>query len=173
MPQLLRRHERVRGRAKKQVGGRGQLAPAQKDPLIPHNLGRVQQVQRVKVEDAPRLRLVARAHVVTGEAKHVAHAQRRRPQQITLNCNPVPITATHLQDRLIACPRHQRATGHAAHVTVRPRTVGGVYAVAYVPQRQNVGVYVLRVRGIRRVQLRRHRKVAALQHLQQTRFTTE
>ena len=104
MPQVLRRHERIRRRAQEKLRRRGQLAPAQQDPLVPHDLGCAQQMQRVKIEHPPRLRLIARAHVVARQAEDVAYAQRRRAQQIALNRNTVAVPASHLQDRLIARP---------------------------------------------------------------------
>ena len=167
---VLRRHKRVRSRAEEEVGRRRQLAAAQEDAAVTHNSGRAQKVQGVKIEDATRLRLIARAHVVARQAEDVAHAQRGRAQQIALNGDPVAVAATHLQDRLITCPRHQRATCHTAHMAVRARPVRRIDGVAYVPQLGDIGVNILWVGRIRRVQLRGHCEMAGLQELQQAGF---
>ena len=168
MAQILRRHEGVGGRAEEEAGRCGQLAPAEEHAAVAHNLGGAQQLQCVKVKDSPGLRLVARAHIVAGEAEYIVDAERGRAQQVALNGDAVAITATHLQDRLIARLRHKRATGDAAHVAVGAGTVGGVDAVADIPQCQRVCIDILRVGGVRRVKFGGHGKMAGAQHLLET-----
>ena len=75
---IVGRREGIFGRAEKHARRRGELAPAQKHATVAHGAGDLQKLDRVEVEDALGLGLIAIGHVVAGQAKHIAHAQRRR-----------------------------------------------------------------------------------------------
>ncbi len=158
----------VSRRAQEQAGWGGQFAPAEEHTLVAHDTRRAQQLDGVEIENALGLRLVAHRHVVPRQAEHVAHAHRRRAQQITLNGNAVAVAARDLKDRLVPGPRQQRANGHTGHVAVCARSISGVNGVSHLRQHQRCIIDFLRVGAIRRVQLSRHRKQPRPQHTFQT-----
>ena len=91
-----------------------------------------EQLDRVEVEDAPRLGLVAGGHVVAGEAEDVLDAMQRRAGELGLEREAVPVPARQLQHglhpELLEGDRH----GERGCMRVRRRVVGGVRRVDVV-----------------------------------------
>ena len=126
---LERWGERIGRSTQKELRWRRQLASTEKHALIAHDACGLQQLNRIKIEDTLCFRLVTSRDIVASDAEHIAHAHRRRAEQIALNSNAVPITACHLKDGFIACTNQQGANRHARHVAMRPRRIHGVNAV--------------------------------------------
>ena len=93
----------------------------------PIELGhQLQQPHRLEFIHGPGLRLIAGAHGITGEAKHIAQTEGVGPQQIRLQGNPVAIPAGQLQHGLNACIEQQAAHRQAAHPHHRSAAIGHV-----------------------------------------------
>ncbi|MEZ4635305.1 MAG: HAMP domain-containing sensor histidine kinase [Caldilineaceae bacterium] len=156
--ELTWRRKRVGGGAEEESGRRGQLAPAEEDAVFAHRARRLEQLDRIEVEDAPRLGLIPGADVVTCEAEDILHAHRRRAQQITLHGDAVAVATAHLEHRFVAGAGEQRTATQTAHVTVGAGAIGGVDRVAHLGEDKGILVHVLGIGAIRCVQFGGHRE---------------
>src|SRR5581483_1814263 len=96
-----RRRRRVLDRAEEEHRRRLERA-AGEVAAVPHRLGRREQLDRVEIEDAPRLRLVPGRHVVAGEAADVLDSVQGGAGDVGLEREPVAVAADELHDRLDA-----------------------------------------------------------------------
>ena len=89
-----------------------------------------EQLRRVEVEHALRLRVVAAARVVAGHEQHVLEPERPGGEQVGLQREPVPVAARLLEDRLEAHVEHRARGREARQVQRRALVVGDVERVA-------------------------------------------
>ena len=87
------------------------------------------QLGPVEVEDAARLRLVARRDVVARQAADVVHVVQRRPHDVCLARDAILVPAHDLQDRLDAGLCDRDGTGDVGGVGVRSGVVSCVHRV--------------------------------------------
>ena len=129
------------------------LRPERNDPAVAHAADRLQQRHAVEIEDGLGRRLVARLHAVAGEAQDVGHPHGGGTQHVALDGDAVAVAAGDLHDHGIARAGQQAADAHARHVHVGAGGVGGVDRIADFREHKRAVVDLLRVGGIRRVQL--------------------
>jgi hypothetical protein len=115
-PKVVRGSKGILCRSEKQMRWAFQLAATQKLAPVSQNTRCAQQTDGIQIKHWLRFRLVSCLDAISGQTQDVSHAQRRRTQQVTLNGNPVPVSAGNLQDRLIARASQQGTDGHAGHV---------------------------------------------------------
>src|SRR2546423_1085403 len=98
-PVVVRRRARILDRAEEELRRRVNLAPGE-IRAARHGAAEREQLDRVEVEDAPCLGLVAGGHVVAGQAEDVLDPVQRRPGDLRLEREAVPVAARQLHDRL-------------------------------------------------------------------------
>src|SRR6476646_8088633 len=94
-----RRRGGVLDRADEERRRRVELA-AREVAAVAHRLGGRNQLNRVEVEDAPRLRLVTGGDVVPGQAADVLDPVQRGARDVGLQREPVAVATDQLHDRL-------------------------------------------------------------------------
>ena len=119
---------------------------------------------RIEIEDRLGAGLVARLHAVAGQAEDVGDAHRRGAQHVALDGDAVAVAAGDLHDDGVAHAGQQRADADRRHVAVGARRIDGVDGVDPALEDRGAVVDVLRVGGVGRVQLGRHRELAAPKH---------
>ena len=129
--QLLVRIERAG------IGGDADVKRRRRADGLPADVGaaveprdHVRQADRIDVEDAGRVRIVADLRRIAGDEQQVADAHRVRAEQIRLHAEQVPIAAGVVEDRLDAgLLLHQDRRRQRAHPRAGARTVGDVHEV--------------------------------------------
>src|SRR5262245_18373135 len=144
-----RRRARVLDGAEEEPRRRAELAAREIRPAR-HRGAAGEQLDRVEVEDAPRLGLVAGGDVVAGEAEDVLDPVQRRTGDLGLEAEAVPVAAGQLHDRLhpelLQRARHRERRG----VRMGRGVVGRVRRVDVVLERNEPlvhGVEAARVDG--------------------------
>src|SRR5450759_3504117 len=130
-----------------------------------HPAHHLDQVDRIEVEHFARLRLIAPAHVVAGEAHHVAHAERVRAEQVALHRDAVAVAASHLDHWLTAVLDRHHRRADAAHAHDRRLIVGDIGGIADAAEESGFFVNHRGVAALRRTQFGGHREYADLQDL--------
>jgi len=113
----------------KNFGAPSSFWPDGKVPFVAHRLDQMDQLHRVDVEDVLGLGIVAEFLVIAGQAEHVAHPQRRGPEQVGLQGDAVAVAHHHLQQGLDPHLLEQHAAGDRAHPHHRGLVVGDVAGV--------------------------------------------
>ena len=90
-------------------------------------------MDRVEVEHALGLLVVAHHRVVAGEAEDVGDTQERRRQQVGLQTQPVAVAAGGLEDGIAAPADDLAGDRQRAQAHDRALVVGDVQAVAPCP----------------------------------------
>src|SRR3972149_3290154 len=80
---VVRRHEGIGSSPEEQPGRLGQLSTAQEHAFIAHDADGAQQLDGVKIENPLRLRVIADADIITGQAQHVAYPHGRASQYVS------------------------------------------------------------------------------------------
>jgi hypothetical protein len=84
-------------------------------------------------EDRLGVDVVAVSRMVTGHDEDVGHAERGRRQQLGLQCDPVPVPAGELHDRLDCGAGGGEAARETGQPDGRARVVGDVDGVDPAP----------------------------------------
>src|SRR5439155_17774239 len=111
---------------------RGLDSPAREVPAPGDRLRGRDQLRRVEIEDAPRLRLVAGRDIVAGEAADVLDPVERGADDVRLEREPIAIAADELHHRLHAELLQRDGDGEWRGVRVRGGVVGRVDRVDVV-----------------------------------------
>ena len=123
--------------AHEEVGGAVELVARPVVALV-HLLAALDQVDRIEVEDALGLLVVAHHGMVAGEAEDVGDAQESRRQQVGLQTQAVAVAAGGLEDG-VAAPAHDLAgDGQGAQAHDRALVVGDVETVDLVLEQVDV-----------------------------------
>ena len=109
--------------------------------------------------------MVAELLVITSQAKDVADAQRRGPQDIGLDGQPVAVATGHLQHRIHAFLFEDATGGDAGHAHHRRLVIGDVESIATILQHPRPMTDHAGVASLGRSQLRRHGEMPSFQHL--------
>ena len=112
------------------------------------------QLHRVDVIDSPRLRVVARRHIVAAHDDDVANPQRRRPEKIGLQGQAVSVADRQLHDRLDATLRQQVRCRHRRQMHMGAGVVGAVDRVGHASQLVAVSSNRVGIRAIARGKFR-------------------
>jgi hypothetical protein len=84
-------------------------------PLIPHIPDRLQELDGIEIENPHSLFLVSEAVVVARKAQNIPDPEGIGPEKIALEGNPVPVPSYHLEDRFMAEPLQNSASGYRRH----------------------------------------------------------
>ena len=159
------RVDRHIGGAKKKLCAARNLAPGGQHCLIAQVAGNARERGRINVEHGFRLRLIARFRIIAGEAQNVAHAARRRADELAFKRNAVAVATGELEHRLQALAREQGGCNRRRQMRARARAVGDIDGIGQSAQRQRTLQEVLRAKGCRRRNLRRDDEAARSQPL--------
>ena len=110
----------------------------------------LQQLARIEIEHRLGVGLIAGARIVAAQHQQIAHAGRRRAQQIALQRDAVAVAAGELKDRLDALLDQHRRRRHRAKMRPRAGAVGDVDGIGEAFQRQRLGEQFVAVGGDRR-----------------------
>ena len=125
---VVRRRARVLDRAEEEPRRRLDLA-AREVGARRHRRRGGEQLDAVEVEHAPRLGLVARGHVVAGQAADVLDPVQAGPRDLGLEREAVAVAADELHDRLHPELLQRDRDRERRGVRVRGRVVGRVHGV--------------------------------------------
>src|SRR5581483_11870253 len=117
------------------------------------------------VDDTPRLGLVARGDVVAGEAADVLDPVQRRPGDLRLQGEPVPVAADELHDRLHPQLLERDRDRERRRVRVRGGVVGRVHRVDPVLVRREVVLHGSEAAAVHGQQLRRDDEATRVQRV--------
>ena len=112
--------------------------------------------------------MVACLHAIARQAQHIADAHRGGTEDVALDTDAVPVTTRDLHDRRVARAGQERTHAHARHVTVGAAAVGRVDRIHIAVEDACAGVDLVRISGIGRCELGRHREAARAQHALET-----
>ena len=123
---------------------------------------------RIEIEHRLGIGLIAGARIVAAQHQQIAHADRRRAQQVALQRDAVAVAAGELEDRLDPCSTSSRRRGHRAEMRPRAGAVGDVDGVGQALERQRLGEQFVAVGGHRRRHFRGEHKAPGAQIVLET-----
>ncbi len=119
-------------------------------------------MDRVEIEHALGLLVVAHHRVVAGEAEDVGDAHERRRQQVGLQAQTVAVAAGGLEDGVAAAADDLAGDRERAQAHDRALVVGDVQAVDLVLEQVDVVQHALDIGALRRADLAGDDEVAAI-----------